>query len=295
MAKTQTTQKTGFLNSINLNANSDFPYLAVGVSNEQSFPHPPGFHVMHWHEDLQFTYVLDGEIEVKTLDASVTVGAGSGIFINKTVVHRIKGTPSCYYHSFIFPDYFLKFYFGSPAKDFVDNIAGNEQVPIYCFPQKNPAYRSVLSALKELYTLEQNTSAFYIYEVLVSLSALWLEVQKNIQLPTKKQDTVLYGRMKTFLEYMENHYGEDISLTDLADSANVSKSECLRCFKATLQTTPYKYLMEYRLSKAAELLKTTNQPVSSISAQVGFCQSSHFGKCFKEKTGCSPRDYRKRE
>jgi DNA polymerase bacteriophage-type len=86
---------------------------------------------------------------------------------------------------------------------------------------------------------------------------------------------------------------EDISLESLAKSGNVGKSECLRCFKASLQTTPYKYLMECRLLKAAELLTTTDLPIGVISENVGFHQVSHFGKCFKEKTGYSPRDYRK--
>ena len=122
--------KTKFINSVNLNADSDFPYLVLDVVNEQSYP---GFQVMHWHEDLQFIYVLDGEIDIKTLTTSVSVGTGSGIFINKNVVHLVSKNNTCHYNSFIFPDYFLKFYFGSPAKDFVESIIGKEQIPIYHF------------------------------------------------------------------------------------------------------------------------------------------------------------------
>lgn len=52
---------------------------------------------------------------------------------------------------------------------------------------------------------------------------------------------------------------------------------------------------EYRLSKAAELLAKINEPVVNIVAAVGFHQMSHFGKCFKEKTGYSPKAYREME
>ena len=48
-----------FINSINLNAGTDFPYLVLEIINEQSFPRNPGFQVMHWHEDVQFIYVLE--------------------------------------------------------------------------------------------------------------------------------------------------------------------------------------------------------------------------------------------
>ena len=288
--------QTGYINSVNLNADSDFPYLVLDIINGQSYPRNPGFQVMHWHEDLQFIYVLDGEIEIKTLDTSVRVNKGSGIFINKNVIHLVnKKTPSCHYKSFVFPDYFLKFYFGSPAAAFVERIAGKEDLPICCFSEEMAWCKPILSALARLADLENRKSEFYVYEVLCLLSALWLEVCRNIQVVGENPDTVTGVRMQKFLQYISEHYGEDISLDSLAKSANVSKSECLRCFKASLQTTPYKYLTEYRLSKAAELLKNSDEPIGTIADRVGFRQISHFGKCFKEKTGFSPRDYRKKQ
>lgn len=284
-----------YINSVNLNANSDFPYLVLDVINDQSYPRNLGFQVMHWHEDLQFIYVLDGEIEIKTLDASIHASKGCGVFINKNIIHLVKRTTFCHYNSFIFPDYFLKFYFGSPAKTFVENIVGNDKLPICYFPTERIWSKPILYVLSKLTELENNKTEFYVYEVLCLLSQLWLEVCKNVQLPTKSFDTVLEVRMQKFLQYINEHYGEDLSLDKLAASANVSKSECLRCFKESVQTTPYKYLTEYRLSKAAELLKNTDEPIGNIADSVGFRQISHFGKCFKEKTGLSPRDYRKQK
>ena len=75
--------QNNYINSINLNADSDFPYLVLDVINDQSYPRNPGFQVMHWHEDLQFIYILDGEIEIKTLDTSVQVNKGSVAFRKK--------------------------------------------------------------------------------------------------------------------------------------------------------------------------------------------------------------------
>lgn len=59
--------KEDFINSVNLNINTDFPYLVLDVINDKSYPRNPGFQVMHWHEDLQFIYVLNGIIEVRHL------------------------------------------------------------------------------------------------------------------------------------------------------------------------------------------------------------------------------------
>lgn len=284
--------QSNYINSVNLNAKSNFPYLVLDVINDQSYPRNPGFQVMHWHEDLQFIYVLDGEIEVKTLDTSVKLSKGCGIFINKNIIHLVSKTNFCHYNSFIFPDYFLGFYFGSPAKAFVDHIVGKEELPICYFPKENEWCKPILTILSELAELENRKTEFYAYEALSLLSQLWLEVCRNVQMPTKNIDTATGLRMQKFLQYISEHYGEDVSLDILAGSANVSKSECLRCFKASMQTTPYKYLTEYRLSKAADLLKNSDEPIGNIADSVGFRQISHFGKCFREKTGLSPREYR---
>ena len=100
-------------------------------------------------------------------------------------------------------------------------------------------------------------------------------------------------RMQRFLRYIEQHYAEEITLADLAASANVSKSECLRCFKQSMQTSPYKYLVEYRLLQAAMLLKSSNENIAGIANRVGFQLVSHFSKCFREKTGQTPTQYRR--
>lgn len=311
-------EKEKYLNSVNLYVDTDFPYLVLDVIDDRSYPRNPGFQVMHWHEDLQFIYVLGGSIEVKTLDNTVSVQAGEGIFINKNVVHFVRRTGECHYNSFIFPAQFLEFSFHSPAKLFVDVVVENEQFSLFHFTSGEEWQEKALMLLCRLSELSRCYSSgdtgaqrlqyrrersvcesdgtdrrgFYVYEVLVLLSALWLTMRKNILLPPKQQESTVSMRMQKFLRCIEQHYPEDLTLEDIAESASVSKSECLRCFHLTLQTTPYKYLMEYRLSKAAELLKKTDQPVSDISACVGFHQVSHFGKCFKEKTGYSPREYR---
>lgn len=283
-----------YINSVNMNQNTDFPYLVLNVYNGNSYPRNPGFRVMHWHEDIQFIYVLDGEIEVVTLESRTPLHKGEGFFINKNVVHLVDKIEACHYNSFIFPDYFLRFYIGSPADKIVGLIIGEDAFPFFRIADTSEN-QPVLQALKKLSSLEQNKTALYPYEVLSALSVLWLEFCRIVPVTEKegmKKNSQIPGRMAIFLQYIDLHYKEDVSLEMLARSANVSKSECLRCFKTTLQTTPYKYLMEYRLSRAADLLKNTDLLIETVASEVGFTHVSHFGKCFREKTGLSPQEYR---
>ena len=281
-----------YINSVNLNQNTDFPYLVLNIIDNTSYPLNPGFQVMHWHEDLQFIYVLSGKIEVVTLESSVSLQTGEAVFINKNVVHLVKKSDSCHYNSFIFPAHLLKFYPGSPAGTIVEQISGNENLPLFHI-QNMEQNRGLIDMLKKLIALEQNKNLLYPYEVLTALCSLWLEFTRTVNVPQTPQKNIVGTRMSVFLHYIEQNYQNPISLDDLAESAHVSKSECLRCFKLSLQTAPYQYLMEYRLSKAADLLKNSVLPISEISSAVGFNQVSHFGKSFRQKTGKSPSEYRK--
>ena len=139
----------------------------------------------------------------------------------------------------------------------------------------------------------ESTIPYYQYRVLVLLVEIWLLLVQNLDIPRESINDDTVKRMRCFLSYIENHYSEDISLEMLAKSAEVSKSECLRCFKLSVQDTPYHYLMEYRLLKATVLLTNTGLSISEIAQAVGFHAQSHFGKLFKAHTGYSPKDYRK--
>lgn len=285
-------ERDKYINSVNLNAESDFPYLVLNVIGNKAYPRNPGFQIMHWHEDLQFIYVFEGSIELQTLESSVLVHAGQGIFINQNVIHNVRQFEGCHYNSFLFPPYFLFFYSNSPAEEFVDSITASSEITIIHFSMSEPWHAEILEHLQHLSKLENNKTDFYSYEVLVCLCRLWLVLRRNIVVPQIQKESVIHMRMQKILAYIESHYGEDITLKDLSKSADISKSECGRCFKVSMNTTPYKYLTEYRLSKAAKLLKQTTDPIGNIASDVGFHQMSHFGKCFKEKTGYSPKEYR---
>ena len=281
-----------YINSVNINETTDFPYLVLSVKNNAATPLTPGFRVYHWHTDLQFVYVLSGSICIKTLDAEETLLSGEGIFINKNVVHRIDKIDDCEYKCFIFPERLVAFYPGSPVTRLIPSITNNHAISLISLSRNNGWAQNALNILRHMSFLETEKSDFYYYEVLSSLCNLWLILLKNIDVPKISTEHSVTVRMRYMLQFIEKHYGEDISLRDLAASARISDSEALRCFKITMQTTPYRYLIDYRLSKAADLLKNTNLSISRISDICGFNQQAYFGKCFREKNLCSPKDYR---
>lgn len=152
----------------------------------------------------------------------------------------------------------------------------------------------MLSLLFRLSSLEdQAKDETYPYEVLSVLSELWLVLIRNLRLPAKEKVSASHRRMQKILQYIAVHFSEPITLEDLARSASISKSECGRVFRVSLQRTPYQYLMEYRMQRASELLAETDLPIGTIGETVGFSQVSHFGHCFRKRTGLTPSAYRR--
>ena len=99
-------------------------------------------------------------------------------------------------------------------------------------------------------------------------------------------------RIKTMMSFIHDHYGEKISLENIAGSANISARECARCFRRCINSSPNEYLIEYRLRMAMRLLLESDRSVLEISEETGFSSASYFTKTFREALNCTPKEYR---
>ena len=101
--------------------------------------------------------------------------------------------------------------------------------------------------------------------------------------------------MEKMLDYIENHFHENLDLSQIARAADIGERECLRCFKRVIQNSPMQYLLKYRVTQgAAMLLRSPASSVSEIAGQCGFNSSSNFSQMFGRFFQCTPREYRKR-
>ena len=94
-------------------------------------------------------------------------------------------------------------------------------------------------------------------------------------------------------ETLRKNYQKELSLADLLADAHMSKSYFLRLFRRYIGTTPYNYLVNFRITQAKELLVLTDHSVTAIAQEVGFGDVSNFSTRFAKATGQSPLQYRK--
>jgi AraC-like DNA-binding protein/streptogramin lyase len=90
---------------------------------------------------------------------------------------------------------------------------------------------------------------------------------------------------------MQNLSNPDLSSEMLADSLYVSRSGLFAKIKEITGSTPHQLIQDARLEEAARLLQEGTHTVHDVCEMVGFNSSNYFSKCFKQKYGCTPRDW----
>jgi AraC family transcriptional regulator len=100
-------------------------------------------------------------------------------------------------------------------------------------------------------------------------------------------------RISRTLRYMEGHASQALDLDQLAAVAALSKFHFLRVFRRTVGQTPYQYLLQLRLRRAALRLLSSRETVSAIAFDQGFGDLSTFNQTFRAAFGMSPRMFRR--
>lgn len=95
------------------------------------------------------------------------------------------------------------------------------------------------------------------------------------------------------LQYIEEHYPEQIKLNELAKIAGVSEQHLCRLFKKNFQLRPMEYLAQVRVQHAKDLLVYSNKTIGEISDETGFQDGSYFSVVFKRYENMTPGEYRR--
>jgi AraC-like DNA-binding protein len=102
-------------------------------------------------------------------------------------------------------------------------------------------------------------------------------------------------RMAAGMARLEKEYNQKIDLGKLAEESGFSLPHFIRSFTAVYGLSPLQYLLQLRISKAAELLENSAMTISQIGDLCGFDDSNYFSRVFRKRMGCSPRPYRNRQ
>lgn len=269
---------------------ADFP-LNVFFTDVTEFP-------PHWHEVVEVVYVLDGSLRVGVNSEIYTMNPKDILLITGGDVHYFVPEPKRVNRLILHIDmaFFESAFPSAKNKRFSrvilterDVVSQNAGLSVH-----GRLEEQILAIIKEN---ETQNDAYRIamrarlFDILVILARC---VPMQAYSPKERNRHLnRLGRLEDVFKYVEENYCSDITLDEISSVANFSEYYFTRFFKEATGMTFGKYINNYRVEKAAQLLKDTDDTITEVVFKSGFGSIKTFNRVFKQTKGCSPSAYKK--
>lgn len=292
------TEKNG-QEEISSGENTKLPMFACRIYKRVISVYVQPFVPWHWHREMELLLITSGTMFINCSGLEYEMHEGMSMFINAGSIHSFAASPAgeCSSVSLLFYPEFIAGFPGSVFDlKYVRPYNSLQSAPYLVFtPVMQPGNR-VYELMKEIENLFEQQETGYELRVLSRTAELWQKVILTARI--FNPETVLdkqydEERIKKMLEFIQENYGSRITAAEIAAAANISESECFRCFKRTLHIAPSEYLIDYRLRQAAFMLASCSDSISEIGYMCGFNSPAYFSKMFRASFHCTPNEYRK--
>ncbi len=251
----------------------------------------------HWHHELEFLYVAEGTALCLVGTDRIELHKGCGIFVNSGILHRFEAQCSTFAPNIVFSPTLL-----APEKSLIYEKyilpVISSSVPYQIFNPYTPWEDNALQLLSQIFTLQETEPDNELCTIQL-LFQLWDILLKNTDFDSGSGSIHRFNhkqaRLQAMMQYIHDHYMEEITLEMIAASASISKSGALSIFQSGIHISPVSYLIQYRLAQAAEQLSATQKSVSSIAEETGFSGSGYFSRKFRQHYHMSPNEYRQKK
>lgn len=249
----------------------------------------------HWHPELEFQLILKGSAEYVINGTSYLVKEGDALYIAPEVIHHAKQTRrgTIGYNIVLSPQLLTNVLRAVNCVQYAAKLTSGYSDALLISSDSKHGFR-ILERLRKMYYADttQNDNELFMLENLLGIWRHLITLLPHQETSASTNKIIREYRMKAMLAYIHRNYSEPISVSDLADAANISSTECFRCFSELSETTPVEYVNQYRLLQASQLLLDTDQSIAEICFSTGFGSTSYFTKQFKRRYGMTPRAYR---
>ena len=167
-----------------------------------------------------------------------------------------------------------------------------------CIPNQAPAASLIENLLNEIFGECSDHAPSYELMVKAKLMTILAIMVRhfNSELATASNTIASKNhleRMEQSMKYILSHLDEDLTLTDLAQSACMSRSYYSAIFKELTGLSVWDYIINQRVDLAKYKLETSNAPITQVCEDSGFSSIGNFNRAFKKLTGKTHREYRK--
>ena len=229
-----------------------------------------------------------------------TLATGDGFFINSGILHSVtKGSTaksqirSVVFHPRIVGSGFDSIYW----QKYIQPIISNPMLRQVYLDNSEPWHCKAINEIRTAWSTCLAEKSGYEFDIRTSLSSLILHLSQNHPQNAKRPSQKKLRdneRLKGMLLFIQQNYSNPITVSMIAESVLISESECARCFRSTMGTSPIKYLKQFRIQKAADFLLGTSDKIIDIGFSCGFQDISYFIKSFKQMYDLTPSEFQKK-
>ena len=236
----------------------------------------------HARNHYLFHYVIAGRGVLYANDESYAIEAGHGFLI-------VPGVPTTYIADEKDPwEYTWIEFDGLRAGESLGLAGISGRQPVY-----TPLNREAGRLLQEqMLTIVNHAEASPIHQIGQGFLFLDQLVQSSAGRRQQSQRRLRDFYMKEALSFIEQNYQQDISIEEIAAFCGLNRSYFGKVFRDTMGESPQAFLLHYRMTRAAQMLKETTLPVGTIAGMVSYANQLHFSRAFKAVYGIAPRTYR---
>ncbi len=268
--------------------NPNFPIKVHQISIKQYgrvlFPH-------HWHEHLEFIYVVHGQAIFECGSRPLEARAGDLIVVNSNELHYgVNVSEHISYYALIADISLLQSQFVDAAESkFITPISQNRLLLHNHIQDDNAVQQCMMIIVKEL-SQQQFGYELAIKSELYRLLTLLLRNHLANELTQDEyvQRMKNIERFDPVFQYIEKNFAAELSVDLLADMTGLSRYHFSRLFKDISGRTITEYITTLRLDKADYLLRHSSLSISDIASKTGFNDIYYFSRTFKKHKKASP-------
>lgn len=263
----------------------------VAFKNHDAQPTPDGvISQLHYHDELEFLAIFSGEFVAVVDDVEYVAHPGDVVFINAGVPHKtMSKTP---YNTGLIQFRENNFLDSEIAKviKYSARLGSLSESKIRIL--RSEELFKTFSEIAEESINKKSAYELYvrsgIYKILGYMYRTGILTDAEELYNTKATQKII-----PVLSYINQNYGEDVTLESASAMLGFDQSYFCRVFKAATGATFTEYLNFVRVCRAEKLLSRTSKSILEISEDVGFSSVSYFNRVFKKYRNCSPKHYRK--
>ena len=250
----------------------------------------------HWHEEAEFTRIEKGSCTYQIHLETYEVEEGDLIFIPPAVLHAIANEKEECMQSetYVFHMDFL----GAKAADicairYLNPLMNQKLIPPFVIKKGHPLYEKAAELFENINAeYDKKTPG---YEIVIKSYLLQL-VAALIPYCTRntEADAILTEhakKLKEVLSYIDAHYMEELTISELAGICFFSEYYFMRFFKKYMGMSCVQYIKNVRLERAADQFENGETNTLEAALSCGFSNLSYFHREFKKKYGMTPKRF----